>query len=100
MANCEVFYDNAKTMSKNKYYSKESHLTNHVCMKLIANTSLRLIYSICYEIHYVDNRHCDGCYHTLGVFSKLVPRAGITVVYRCISQPSLIPVLDTKKIIN
>lgn len=70
---------------KNKSYSKESHLTNHICVKLIANTPLRFIYSIYYEMCFVVSKCYDRCYQTLGVLSKLLPRAGITVVYKCIS---------------
>lgn len=78
--------------------SEESHLTNHICVKLITNASLRLIYSIYSEMHFVVNRHYNRCYHTLGVFSHLVPRADITAVRKCISQLSLVPVLDIKRI--
>lgn len=96
--NCEVFYDNANTVLKSKYYSKESCLTNRICMKLTANTSLRFMYSIYCEMHFVINRRYGRCYHALRVFSKLVPRAGIAAMYKCISQLSLVPFLGMKRI--
>lgn len=69
-------------------------------MKLIANTSLRLICSIYYEMCFVVSRHYDRCYQTLGVFRKLLPRAGITVVDKCIYQLSLVSVLKRISILK